>query len=408
MSGQKVFNRYAVVVGSCMIGLLSGLVYSWSIFVQPIIDEYRWGTDQVAMMGNVMIALFSLGSAVGGFMLPKLGARTTSLIGALMFGLGILVSAFVASPALMYVTWGVVAGLGVGILYNVGMFVTSAWFPDKRGLIMGIFLALFGLSLTVFSAPISWMLESMGVKTAILVLGIILTVVLTVVALFLMRMPPEGWVPEGYVPPVRNSDGEGVSLTPGEAVRTIPFWLYTIAFFFLVIPYAFISSYTTIFVTEEKGLAAAQAVAIVSVMGVGAFAGRLLGGIIVDKLHCKITYAIFCLSSVLAGILLIAGNNFAAIAAAFFFVSFGYGGRTPVYGIYPVEQFGPKNASAIYGLAVMSTIISSLISPVITAATRASTGSFNTSVIVSIVVALAGMAAILITPRHTPYMRKNG
>ena len=127
MSKQKVFNRYLVVIGSCIIGLLSGLVYSWSLFVRHIVSEYGWDMDQVAMMGNVMMAMFCLGAAVGGFMLPKLGSRITSFTGALMFGLGILVSAFVSVPGVMYITWGVIGGLGVGILYNVGMFVTSAY-----------------------------------------------------------------------------------------------------------------------------------------------------------------------------------------------------------------------------------------------------------------------------------------
>lgn len=133
MTQSKVMNRWLVVAGAMVIGLLSGLVYAWSIFVQPICQQYGWGTDQVAMMGNVMMATFCLGASIGGNILPKLGSTKTSFIGAMLFGLGILVSAFVTVPGIMYVTWGVCGGIGVGILYNVGMFVTSAWFPDKRG-----------------------------------------------------------------------------------------------------------------------------------------------------------------------------------------------------------------------------------------------------------------------------------
>mgnify|MGYP000672988849 FL=1 len=86
---QKLINRWLVVVGSLIIGLLGGLVYAWSIFVRPVCEAYGWGTDQVALMGNVMMALFCGGATVGGNMLPKLGARKTSFIGSMMFGLGI-------------------------------------------------------------------------------------------------------------------------------------------------------------------------------------------------------------------------------------------------------------------------------------------------------------------------------
>ena len=410
MTQSKVMNRWLVVAGAMVIGLLSGLVYAWSIFVQPICQQYGWGTDQVAMMGNVMMATFCLGASIGGNILPKLGSTKTSFIGAMLFGLGILVSAFVTVPGIMYVTWGVCGGIGVGILYNVGMFVTSAWFPDKRGVIMGIFLALFGLSLTVLSQPISSMLASLGVKTTMLVMGIAFTVILGLIALLVMRMPPAGWHPAGYqVSASANGKKEElVSCSVGEAVKTPAFWLYTCAFFFLIIPYAFISSYTTVFATEYRGLEAAQAVAIVSVMGIGAALGRFLGGLILDKLGCKVTYAIFCLCSVGAGFLLLLCSGYGGSTAAFFLISAGYGGRTPMYGVHPIEQFGPKNGSAIYGWAVLSTVISSLIAPVITASTRNATGSFTIAIIISIAVAIIGMCCIIFTPKLTPYMKKNG
>lgn len=410
MEQSKVINRWLVVLGSLVIGLLSGLVYSWSLFVKPICAEYGWGTDQVALMGNVMIALFCGGATVGGNMLPKLGSKKTSVIGSLLFGGGVLVSAFVRNPIIMYITYGVCAGLGVGILYAIGMYVASAWFPDKRGVIMGLFLALFGLSLTVFSKPISSMLTTMGVQTTMTIMGIVFIVVLGGISLTVMKMPPEGWYPEGYVPPVKDGkkEDELESVTVKEGVRTPAFWLYFTAFFMLVIPYSFISSYTTVFAVDYRGLAPEQAVRIVSLMGIGAAVGRFLGGVILDKLHCKTTYAIFCLFSVAAGILLLTSHSFAGVAIAFVLVSAGYGGRTPMYGVHPIEQFGPKNASALYGWAVISTVASSLIGPAITAATRSSTGSFTTSIIVSIVAALIGMCCIIFTPKITPFMKKNG
>lgn len=406
---KKVINRWLVVLGSLVIGLMSGLVYSWSLFVKPICAEYGWGTDQVALMGNVMMALFCGGATVGGNMLPKLGAKKTSVIGSLLFGGGVLVSAFIRNPIVMYITYGVCAGLGVGILYAIGMYVASAWFPDKRGVIMGLFLALFGLSLTVFSKPISSMLTGIGVQTTMTIMGVVFIVVLGGISLTVMKMPPEGWYPEGYVPPVKGgkSEDELESLTVKEGVRTPAFWLYFTAFFMLIIPYSFISSYTTVF-ADYRGLSADDAVRIVSYMGIGAAVGRFLGGVILDKLHCKATYAIFCLFSVAAGVLLLTSHSFVGIALAFVLVSAGYGGRTPMYGVHPIEQFGPKNASALYGWAVISTVASSLIGPAITAATRSSTGSFNIAIIVSMVVALIGMCCIIFTPKITPFMKKNG
>ena len=104
------------------------------------------------------------------------------------------------------------------------------------------------------------------------------------------------------MPPVKDGkkEDELESVTVKEGVRTPAFWLYFTAFFMLVIPYSFISSYTTVFAVDYRGLAPEQAVRIVSLMGIGAAVGRFLGGVILDKLHCKTTYAIFCLFSVAA------------------------------------------------------------------------------------------------------------
>lgn len=410
MKNEKIINRWYVVAGSLVIGLLAGLVYSWSIFVKPVCAAYGWGTDQVAMMGNVMMAFFCLGASVGGNMLPKLGSVKTSLIGSLMFGLGILVSAFVRVPFIMYITWGICAGLGVGILYAIGMYVASAWFPDKRGMIMGIFLALFGLSLTILSKPISSMLSVMGVQTTMMILGAVFTVVLGGISVTVMKTPPANWHPEGYIAPENGGkkEDELVSCTIAESLKTPAFWLYFLAFFFLVIPYSFISSYTVVFATEYRGLTADQGVTIVSMMGIGAAVGRFLGGAILDKLGCKLTYAIFCLCSVAAGILLLTSHSFVGLILAFVLVSAGYGGRTPMYGVHPIEQFGPENASALYGWAVLSTVASSLLGPVITASTRAATGSFTVTIVISMAAALIGMCCILFTPKLTPFMRKNG
>lgn len=411
MNETKTANRGAVVVSGFIIALFAGLLYTWSLFVKPICEQYGWGTDQVALMGNVMLAAFCGGAAIGGNLLPKLGARNASLTGGLMFGLGVLVSSFVASPVLMYITWGLVAGLGCGILYTVGMYVTSAWFPDRRGLIMGIFLAIFGLSVTIFSKLLSSMLNGIGVKTTMLILGVILTVVISVIALTVMKMPPAGWTPNGKIAE-KAADAapkkELVSLSIGEALRTKEFWMFAIAFCIMVVPYAFISSYVTVYATDVKGFTAEQAITIVSMLGIGTAAGRFLGGVFADALGNKVSYAIFCLCSVAGGLLLLLGNGMVAISIAFILIAGGYGGRTPVYGVFPVTNFGPQNASALFGYGCIGTVISSIVAPLITVATREATGGYNTVIIIIMCISIVGMLCICLCPKVTPVMKKNG
>ena len=109
-------GRILTVIFSCLIGLMAGLIYTWSIWVGPITAEYGWDTDAVALMGNVMLATFVFGVTIGGILMPKFGPRVSSFIGTVCFGGFFIISAFVTSPVLMYITYGGVAGIGVGIL----------------------------------------------------------------------------------------------------------------------------------------------------------------------------------------------------------------------------------------------------------------------------------------------------
>ena len=406
MTETNTGKRIVIVIFACLIGLMAGLIYTWSIWVRPICEEYGWGTDLVALMGNVMLITFVFGVTLGGQLLPKLGARTSCLIGTVCFGGFFILSAFVTNPILMYVTYGGVAGLGVGILYVVCQFAASAWFPDHRGLVMGIFLAIFGLSVTICSAPIHSILNSLGVRGTMLLVGGIVTAVCFIGSL-VMQAPPAGWSPAG----AKKADAaakpaEVKSLTVGEAVKTKDFWLIFLAYTLLVWPYAFISSYITVFVTEQKMLTAAAAVPCVSATGIGSAVGRLLGGLLVDRLGCKVPYLIMCLCSVVACLLLPAASSLGALVALFIILCIGYGGRTPVYGVIFGKQFGPKYASGIYGWGTLGTAVTLLIAPLVTAALRNSSGgSFTSTCIVAAIVAVVGCASMLLVPKLNPMQR---
>ena len=409
MENQKLINRWLVVVGSMLIGLLAGICYTWSLFVVPLRDTYNWDVDSIAMIGNVMMAVFSIGATVGGIMLPKVGAKPCSLLGTIIYTIGVVWTAFATTPTVMYIAWGILAGLGAGILYAMGMYVASAWFPDKRGIIMGVFLCLFGLSVTIFTQPTYSMLDNVGARSTLLFYAIFIGVVGLFVSLFLMQTPPEGWVPKGYIVPSDNSNtqNELESCTVSESLRTKTFWMYFGAYGCLAVPYFFISSYATVFLSEYKSLLYEQAVFIVGLMGIGAATGRIFGGFIVDRIGCRKSYATGCLLSVLSCLLLFVCNSYIGLMIGFFLVSFGFGSRMSTYGCHPVEQFGPKYASSMFGWAILATVPTTVLAPMITAWTRNSTGSYTPAIIIAIIASLIGMCGITFAPKQSPYMKKN-
>lgn len=403
-STPKVMNRWLVVVGALMIALMGGLIYTWSLWVKPICAQYGWQTDAVALMGNVMLATFITGVTLGGQLLPKIGSRNACLIGSLTYGVFIAISSFVTSPILMLITYGVISGVGVGILYCVGQFTLSAWFPDKRGMVMGMFLAVFGLSVTIFAAPLTNLLSGIGVKNTMLLMGLAVTIICGGSSLFVMRMPPEGWVPEGFTASGNkaavNADR---SLTVKEAVKTKDFWMIFIAYALLAWPFLFISSYFTMFITDQKMLPLEIAVMAVSFSGIGSAGGRFVGGIITDKIGCKPTYLIMCLFSLVACFGLMFVSNGTAIIVMVLLLAIGYGGRTPVYGVIFTQQFGPKFSSAIYGLGSIGTAFVCIAAPLVTAAIRqANGGSFQMTFVIAAIITIIGCASMMLLPKVRP------
>ncbi len=218
-------------------------------------------------------------------------------------------------------------------------------------------------------------------------------------------MPPEGWIPAGYKAKalsdeeIRNMEK---SISVREALKTKQFWLMFSCFTLLVWTYSFISSYTTVFITDFKGLSPVVAVTAVSFMGIGSASGRFIGGAVVDKIGVKSTYFFMCSATLLSLFLFLKGQSDFAMIFAFAVLAFGYGGKTPVYGVMYVWQFGPKFASTLYGYGVLGTIITSLVGSIVTSVTRNATGSYDMTIIIAIIIDIIGFTCMMVLPKAKP------
>ena len=237
----------------------------------------------------------------------------------------------------------------------------------------------------------------------------VLIVVVCLIGSMIVSAPPAGWTPDnaGTEQKAVNADNaDEKSLTVKEAVKTKTFWMITVAYSLLVWPYAFISSYLGIYISEEKMLSTAVVVTAVSATGIGSALGRFLGGILVDKLGTKKTYLVMCLCSVLACVVMMTAGNATVLIVMIVIMCVGYGGRTPVYGVIFTKEFGPKYSSGIYGYATLGTAIFLIVAPLTTAAIRSATGSFEFAFIIAVAVTVIGCLSLIMTPKKAPVEEK--
>ncbi|KAF5049593.1 Oxalate:formate antiporter [anaerobic digester metagenome] len=155
---------------------------------------------EVLLPFSVFLAFFAIAMPLAGKYIERYGPRRVTVVGGLLTGLGWLLASTATSVEALYVVYGVIGGLGVGIAYGAPVAVAARWFPDRRGLAVGLTLLGFGVSAFVTANAAGALIAAYGVMTTFAIFGVVLAAVLVVAALPL-RFPPAGWQPAGWSAP---------------------------------------------------------------------------------------------------------------------------------------------------------------------------------------------------------------
>src|SRR5918911_3894937 len=197
---QNVTNRWLIAAAGVVMQVALGAVYAWSVFRIPLSNAY--GSSVSAVNTTFSIAILALGFAAffGGLWMNRSGPRVVALSAGALYGAGIFLASF-AEPSLwiLYLTYGVIAGIGIGLGYIVPVATLIKWFPDKRGFITGIAVAGFGAGALVTAPIAKELVQGVGLFPTFAVLGVIY-LVMVIGAGLIMKNPPEGWKPEGWEP----------------------------------------------------------------------------------------------------------------------------------------------------------------------------------------------------------------
>jgi len=204
MDAEK--GRWGLVIIGMLINLCLGTIYSWSVFVTPLTSYFTKNLGQTVTASDVLLpfsvflAFFAITMPFAGKYIEKYGPRNVTVVGGIMTGLGWLMASFATSVPMLYILYGVVGGIGVGIAYGVPVAVAARWFPDRRGLAVGLTLLGFGFS-AFFTANIAgYLIGSYGVMTTFRIFGIAFVILIILLALPL-KFPQAGWKPAGWTPP---------------------------------------------------------------------------------------------------------------------------------------------------------------------------------------------------------------
>ncbi len=358
-----------------------GAVYAWSVFRVPLAEAYGGNTSVSAVNTTFSIAILSLGFAAffGGLWMGRSGPRIVALTAGVLYGIGIFLASFAGqSLFILYLTYGLMAGIGIGLGYIVPLATLIKWFPDKRGFITGLAVAGFGAG-ALLTAPIAKVLvQSVGLFPTFRILGI-LYFVMVVGAALLMKNPPQGWKPEGWEPDTTDrADRSGVDFELGGALKSWQWYaLWAMLFLNVSAGIAIIAEADPI-AQKIAGVGPATAAILVSLISVGNGAGRFLWAWLSDAIGRKWVFLVmYLLQAVLFILLPIVGASFFLLAAIAVIIVSCYGGGFGTMPAFNADYFGPTNVGKIYGLMITAWGFGGVLGPILISYIIDSTGSYT-------------------------------
>jgi OFA family oxalate/formate antiporter-like MFS transporter len=349
----------SLVAGSVLL-LFLGVIYVWSKFVAPVTALFSanaaWDADATKLTGSFTLTCFVVGILLGGLLIKKVAPKLLVLAGGLALAAGVFASSFVsaASPALIYLFYGITGGLGVGVAYNAILASAQQWFPTRRGMAVGVSVSSFGFSTVLFAPLVQRLCDAYGVVSTFRILAAVFAAATLALFSFISR-------PDAISAPKKQGAGDDKTL--GEALKSPNLWIMAGLLLFGCAPYL-ISNPSFQTMAIERGLSASTATVMIMITGIANAAGRLLMPMLAGRITAKRASIVGGVATALSSALLIFVQGPALIpviaATAFFFG--GFSGVSPVL---TSDYFGLKNVASIYGVTMIGYMAAALLFPLL-------------------------------------------
>lgn len=345
--------KIKTLIGSLLVLLALGSVYAWSLFNLPLSSKYELDIDAIAFTFGIMTLFIAIGSSSSGFLKLRIGMQNVVALSAVCTAAGLLLAAFAPNLVVLYLSAGVLLGFGDGLGYMLVLTNCVKFFPKQKGLISALCIGAYGAGSLIFKSIDSAIMTAYSLESALLTWGILCGLAVTAGSILIHDA-----MKQSSVVSVATSKRE---YDLHSAVRTVPYWLLSLMFLIDCMVGLYIIGVASNLGTALLNMSLAEAATAVSVVAISNILGRLIMGMLSDRLP-RIRLITFdqCLS--LAAIVLLAFLPltpfmfFAAVAM----IAFSFGGTLTIYPSIISDFFGIKNLAKNYGLLYLGFGIGSL------------------------------------------------
>ena len=400
--------RWQPLLGGVLMNLALGVIYAWSVFVAPFGEDFGWNRTQVSVVFT--IAILSVGSwfVVAGFLQDRYGPQRVAAFGGILYALGFYLASQTESLIWLYVTFGAIAGAGNGFGYAIPIPVCSKWFPDRRGLAVGLVVGGYGAGSGIYGPLAREVLIPAYGWQGTMQISAVVFLVMTLIAAWLLRNPPAGYKPPSSAPaPAAGAAPAaaapvGHEFATGQMVRTPTFYLLWIAYCLGAAAGLMVIS-QLVPVGEAAGLGAAAGLGL-TIGAIGNTGGRVLSGWMSDTFGRLNTLRLMVLLSAVAlPLFFLLAGQVALFYLLLVVIYYCYGTLLSVFASTCADFYGTRNMGVNYGLLFSAWGVAGIVGPVIAGRVFDATGTYEVAFYVAAGLSVVALAALMLSkPPQAP------
>ncbi len=388
-------NRWVIAIAAVFMQIALGAVYGWSVFLNSVIADYHADKPSANLTFTITIIALGITAGFGGFLQARFGPRAIATAGGILYGLGVFLAGFTApNIGLLYFTYGIIGGIGLGLAYIVPLAMLIKWFPDRRGFITGLAVAGFGLGATVMSPIATELIKptNLGLARTFNYLGIAYLIIVVVAAQF-YRKAPDNFAPAGWKPTlIQKTEQAARNYSLKEALSTPRWYILWLILALNVTAGAALISVASPLAQNFAGVNATTASVIVVSISIFNGIGRLFWAWLSDFIGRPFTFLAIFLVQILVFFIMSQASNFALLLVLAAIVGLCYGGGFGTMPAFAADFFGPKNSGTIYGVMLTAWSAGAALGPILI-----SSMDYRTALLIIAVIMIVSAALPLLT-----------
>lgn len=397
-------KRWRVLIACCFINLCIGSMYAWSIFAAPM-AEYLSTIHSTSITPANLAIVFVICNSVGpvtmitgGKINDTLGPRRVILLGGLMFGGGMALCGYATDISHLIWAYGILTGLGLGMVYGATISTCIKFFPDKRGFVGGITTALFGISSVIIPPVAALITAQAGILAAFKLIGLAFAAIVCACAFFIDKCP-QGFTPEGWQPAQRNcANTSSGNKNWRQMMATLNFYIMLIMLTCGAVAGLMCISLASPLAKLMVGMSTAAATLAVSILALFNVLGRVLAGIISDKIGRVNTLMLVCILSIpgLYALYCTDTGDVGLFYTGISIIGICFGAFMGVFPGFTADQFGTQHNSVNFGIMFCGFAIAGYVGPTIMSSTFAATHAYHSAFPIGIAFSVAALVLAIV------------